>query len=39
MAEAIDAWTRALKGDNQDVDKAAIEKKISGAKGKIQNAK
>jgi tetratricopeptide (TPR) repeat protein len=39
MAEAIDAWTRALKGDTQDVDKAAIEKKISNAKGKIQNSK
>lgn len=39
MSEAIAAWTRALKGDGQDVEKAAIEKKISSAKGKIQNAK
>ncbi|HET9362051.1 MAG TPA: hypothetical protein VFO58_20000, partial [Vicinamibacterales bacterium] len=39
MAEAVDAWTRALKGDSQDVDKATIEKKISNAKGKMQNAK
>ena len=39
LAEAIAAWTQALDGDGQDVDKAAIEKKISNAKGKMQNAK
>jgi hypothetical protein len=39
MADAVAAWTRALGGDSQDVDRAAIEKKISSAKGKIQNAK
>ena len=39
LAEAVAAWTRALAGDGQDVDKAAIEKKISNAKGKMPNAK
>lgn len=39
LSEAIAAWTRALKGDGQDVEKAAIEKKISNAKGRMQNAK
>jgi tetratricopeptide (TPR) repeat protein len=39
LSEAITAWTRALKGDGQDVQRDAIEKKISNAKGKIQNAK
>ena len=39
MAEAVSAWTRALAGDGQDVDRGAIEKKISSAKGKVQNAK
>jgi tetratricopeptide (TPR) repeat protein len=38
-AEAVAAWQRALSGDGQDVDKGAIEKKISNAKGRIQNAK
>jgi tetratricopeptide (TPR) repeat protein len=39
LSEAIAAWTRALNGDGQDVERAAIEKKISNAKGKMQNAK
>jgi len=39
FAEAVAAWTRALNGDGQDIDKAGIEKKINNAKGKIQNAK
>ena len=39
LPEAIEAWTRALNGDGQDVEKAAIEKKISTAKGKMQNSK
>jgi tetratricopeptide (TPR) repeat protein len=38
-SEAIAAWNKALAGDGQDVEKAAIEKKISNAKGRIQNAK
>jgi len=38
-ADAVAAWTRALAGDGQDIDKGAIEKKISNAKGKIPNAK
>ena len=38
-ADAVAAWTRALNGDGQDVDRAAIEKKIGNAKGKVQNAK
>ena len=37
--EAVAAWTRALSGDGQDVDRGAIEKKISSARGKTQNAK
>lgn len=39
LADAVVAWSRALEGDGQDIDKAAIEKKISNAKGKMQNAK
>ena len=39
FAEAVSAWTRALAGDGQDVDKGAIEKKIASVKGKIPNAK
>lgn len=39
LSEAIAAWTRALEGDGQDIQKDAIEKKISNAKGKMQNAK
>ena len=38
-ADAVAAWTRALQGDGQDIDKGAIEKKISSAKGKMPNAK
>src|SRR5262245_23693469 len=38
-SDAIASWNKALAGDGQDVEKAAIEKKISNAKGKIQNAK
>jgi tetratricopeptide (TPR) repeat protein len=39
LSEAIAAWTRALNGDGQDVQKDVIEKKISTAKGKMQNSK
>jgi tetratricopeptide (TPR) repeat protein len=34
--EAIAAWERALKGDGEDIDKAAIEKKIRDARGRKQ---
>jgi tetratricopeptide (TPR) repeat protein len=34
--EAIAAWERALKGDGEDVDTAAIEKKIRDAKARKQ---
>lgn len=33
--EAIDAWTRALAGDTQDLDKAAVDRKIRTARQKI----
>ena len=39
LSEAIAAWTRALKGDGTDIQRDAIEKKISSAKSKMQNAK
>jgi tetratricopeptide (TPR) repeat protein len=39
LADAIVAWTRALDGDGQDVDKAGIEAKISNARGRLPNAK
>jgi tetratricopeptide (TPR) repeat protein len=39
FADAIAAWTRALQGDGQDVDKSGIEKKISNAKGRLQDAR
>jgi predicted Zn-dependent protease len=39
LADAVAAWTRALAGDGQDVERDAIEKKISNAKVKMQNAK
>lgn len=38
-SDAVAAWTKALQGDGQDVDKATIEKKIASAKGKLPNAK
>jgi tetratricopeptide (TPR) repeat protein len=31
-ADAVAAWTRALQGDGEDIDKAAIEKKIQSAR-------
>ena len=34
-ADAVAAWTRALEGDGEDVDKAAIEKKIRNARSKM----
>jgi tetratricopeptide (TPR) repeat protein len=36
LQEAIAAWERALKGDGDDIDKAAIEKKIRDARAKKQ---
>jgi tetratricopeptide (TPR) repeat protein len=39
LSEAIDAWTRALKGDGTDIQRDVIEKKIGNAKVKMQNAK
>jgi tetratricopeptide (TPR) repeat protein len=39
FAEAIAAWTRALNGDGSDIQRDAIEKKISNAKSKMPNAK
>ena len=39
MPDAIAAWTRALEGDGQGIEKADVEKKIANAKVKLQNAK
>ncbi len=39
LADAIAAWTRALSGDGTDIQRDAIEKKISSAKSKMQNSK
>ena len=36
VTEAIGAWERALAGDGEDVERAAIEKKIRDARGKRQ---
>jgi tetratricopeptide (TPR) repeat protein len=33
-SEAVAAWTKALQGDGEDIDKAAIEKKIQAARAK-----
>jgi predicted negative regulator of RcsB-dependent stress response len=32
--EAITAWERALAGDGQGIDRAAVEKKIKDARGR-----
>jgi predicted Zn-dependent protease len=37
--EAVAAWTKALAGGGQGIEKAAIEKKIADAKVRMQNAK
>ena len=39
LQEAIAAWTRALEGNGQGIEKSGVEKKISDAKTKMQNAK
>jgi tetratricopeptide (TPR) repeat protein len=35
LQDAINSWTRALQGDGGDIDRAAIEKKISDARAKL----
>ena len=35
LDEAISAWTRALAGDNDSIDRPAIDKKIKTAKQKL----
>jgi predicted negative regulator of RcsB-dependent stress response len=35
-AEAIAAWERALAGDGEQIDRAAIEKKIKAAKTRLK---
>ena len=37
--DAIAAWTRALAGSGQGIEKVVVEKKINDAKVKLQNAK
>ena len=39
MQDAISAWTKALAGDGQGIQKTDVEKKIADAKVKMQNAK
>ena len=39
LADAIAAWTKALAGDGEDVEREVIEKKLRSAKVKMQNAK
>src|SRR5215470_6739964 len=34
--DAIAAWTRALQGDEGDINKTAVEKKIADARGKVR---
>jgi hypothetical protein len=35
LQDAINSWTRALQGDGGDIDRAAIERKISDARAKL----
>ena len=35
-AEAVAAWERALAGDGESIDRAAVEKKIKAAKSKLK---
>lgn len=39
LPDAIAAWTRALDGDGQDVQRESIERKISDARARLQNAR
>lgn len=36
MAEAVAAWERALAGDGESIDRAAIEKKLKAARAKLK---
>ena len=36
FADAAAAWERALAGDGESVDRAAIEKKLREARGRIK---
>ncbi len=35
VQEAIDAWTRALSGDSESIDRATVDKKIKSARQKL----
>ena len=35
-ADAVAAWERALAGDGESIDRAAIEKKLRDARGRIK---
>jgi tetratricopeptide (TPR) repeat protein len=37
FADATEAWRRALDGDGESIDRAAIEKKIVGARTRLEN--
>jgi len=39
LQEAVAAWTKALAGNGQGIEKVGVEKKISDARIKMQNAK
>ena len=38
FADAVRAWERALAGDGENIDRAAIEKKLRDARGKTPRA-
>jgi tetratricopeptide (TPR) repeat protein len=37
FSDATAAWPRALEGDGESIDRAAIEKKIAGARARLEN--
>jgi predicted Zn-dependent protease len=37
MQDAITAWTKALAGDGQGIDKAAVDRKLQEARKKLPN--
>jgi len=39
LADAVTAWTRALDGDGEDVERAAIEQKLTDARSRLQDAR
>jgi Flp pilus assembly protein TadD len=39
LADAVTAWTRALDGDGEDVERAAIERKLTDARSRLQDAR